>query len=68
MAVTTREPRNPTRVVPSIYHIKGHSMKDVAKKCANDLVKAALKKKRWTPKQSKQWTRAFNALRRLSDS
>jgi hypothetical protein len=40
-------------------------MKDVAIKCANQLVKAALKKKRWTPEESKRWTRAYNALRRL---
>jgi hypothetical protein len=50
MAVMTREPRNPTRVVPSISHLKGYPMKDVAKKCANDLVKAAVKEEALDPK------------------
>lgn len=42
------------------------SVKQAAIKAANQLVAAALKKKRWKPDESKRWSRAFNALRRLS--
>lgn len=41
-------------------------MQEAARKAANNLIQSAMKKKRWTTEQSKQWTRAFNALVKLS--
>jgi hypothetical protein len=43
------------------------SIQEAALKASNDLIKSALKKKRWTPAESKQWSRAFNALRKLAN-
>lgn len=40
-------------------------MKLAARKSADALLKAAVKKRRWTPEESRAWTRAFNALKRL---
>lgn len=41
-------------------------MQKLARKCALDLLQAGAKKKSWTPYQRAQWTKAFNALQRLS--
>jgi hypothetical protein len=42
------------------------SLKKEARKSADRLLKAANKKKRWTIPENRQWTRAYNALRRLA--
>lgn len=41
-------------------------MKNVARKCALDLLEASERKRSWTPEERLQWTKAFNALQRLA--
>lgn len=41
-------------------------MDKTARKCAVMILNAGARKRKWTPYQRKQWTRAFNALQRLA--
>lgn len=41
-------------------------MKEVARKCALNLLRAGAAQKRWTPETKKQWARAFNACNKLA--
>jgi hypothetical protein len=41
-------------------------MKKIAWACAQQLLDVGRRKRKWTPEESREWTRAFNALKRLA--
>ena len=41
-------------------------MKKVARRLLRDLLDAGARKRRWTYEESRQWTRAYNAMKRLA--
>jgi hypothetical protein len=43
-----------------------NALQKVARKAALELLDSGAAKKKWTPFEREQWTKAFNALQRLS--
>jgi hypothetical protein len=59
------EHRSATEAAPSPT-AKPKPLKKVAREAAAMLLEAGERQKKWTPEMKASWTRAFNALQRLS--